>query len=112
MQSIAAIAYRAGTILVGGFLAIVLWKLFTRGISLNGLLQGDSRTASGVSTAFSPGRAQLLAFTLLFAVYYLAQFIDHPSAFPNVPDAALAVLGGSQATYLGGKAYALLFKNR
>lgn len=112
MQSVAALAYLAGTILIGGFMGIVLWKILTLRISLGDLLQGDSRNASGYSTGFSPGRAQLLIVTLLFAGYYLAQLISNPSAFPHVPDAVLAVLGGSQATYLGGKAYALLFKNR
>ena len=112
MQSVAAFAYWASAILMAGFMGIIFWKLFTRKINLSGLLQGDSREAGGYATAFSPGRAQLLTFTLLFAVYYLAQVISNPKAFPKVPDAALAVLGGSQATYLGGKVYALFFKNR
>jgi hypothetical protein len=112
MQSVASVGYWAGALVVGGFTAIVFWRLFTRKISLTGLLEGDSRGATGYTTGFSPGRAQLLTFTLLFAVYYLAQLIGNPKAFPQVPDSALAVLGGSQATYLGGKAYALLLKNR
>ncbi len=112
MQSVAALADWAGAILMGGFVGIVFWKLFTRRISLSGLLQGDSREAAGYTTAFSPGRAQLLTVTLLFAVYYLAQLVNNPSAFPHVPNAVLGALGSSQAIYLGGKAYALLFKNR
>lgn len=112
MLTVAALGYLTGAILVGGFAGIVFWRIFTRRISLGGLLQGDSRNASGTSTSFSPGRAQMLTITLLLAGYFLAQLIGNPSAFPHIPDAALGVLGASQATYLGGKAYALLFKNR
>lgn len=101
----------AGFILLSGFYAVVFWKLLTRKISLHQMLEGDSREGSGYTAKFSPGRAQLLFFTIVFAIYYLAQVIHNPSALPHIPDAVVAVLGGSQTTYLGGKAYSLLFKN-
>jgi hypothetical protein len=111
MHSLSSLALWEGFILLGGFFGIVFWKLFTRQISLAHLLEGDCREGSGYSSKFSPGRAQLVFFTTVFAVYYLAQVIHDPSRLPQIPDAVVAVLGGSQATYLGGKAYSLMFKD-
>jgi len=108
MKSVATLAYWEGLILLGGLFGIVFWKLLTGGISLSGLLDGDRREGSDISTSFSPGRVQLLMFTISSALYYLLQVIDNPSSFPKVPDALVAVLGGSHAVYLGGKAQGLL----
>jgi hypothetical protein len=99
------------TVLVGGFIVIVLWKLLTGGISLNNLLYGDLRQrgeTAGFTKVFSPGRAQLLMLTIISAVYYLLQVIHDPSKFPDLPQALVAILGGSQAVYLGGKAQSML----
>ena len=85
--------------------AIIAWKILTRGIDLSGLFQGD---AADGSTYFSPGRVQLLVFTVLFAVHLLTQIMAHPTQFPSIPHEYLVVLGGSQAIYLGGKARAML----
>jgi hypothetical protein len=84
---------------------IIVWKIFTRGIDLSGLLQGD---AADGSTYFSPGRVQLLVFTVLFAVHLLTQIMAHPRQFPPIPHEYLIALGASQAVYLGGKARAML----
>jgi hypothetical protein len=84
---------------------MVVWKLLTGGIELGQLLEGDQ--ADG-STYFSPGRAQLLVFTVLFAVHLWVQVMAHPGEFPVIPREYLAVLGGSQAVYLVGKARAML----
>lgn len=108
MKSVATLAYWEGLILLGGFFGIIFWKLLTGGISLNGLLDGDRWEGSVISTSLSPGRVQLLMFTISSALYYLLQVIHNPSSFPKVPDALVAVLGGSQAVYLGGKAQGLL----
>jgi hypothetical protein len=106
MMSMGRIAYWEGMILLGGFCVIIVWKLLTGGMRLDGLFQGDHRDGS---TRFSPGRVQLLIFTIMIAVQYLIQVIQHPNVFPQIPQAWLAVLGGSQTVYLGGKARAMLF---
>jgi hypothetical protein len=110
MRPLQQLAYWEGLILVGGFIGVVCWKLLTGAIDLRYLLYGDARRPgdSGQATFFSPGRAQLLTLTVISAVYFLLQVIENPTTFPKIPDTFLAVLGGSQAVYLGGKAQALL----
>lgn len=100
----AAVAW-AAILWIGAIAAIVTWKLFTGAIDLRGLLQGD-RADGG--TYFSPGRAQLLVVTTLFSVHLVMQVMGQPSQFPKIPHELLAVLGGSQAAYLVGKARAML----
>jgi len=105
MRFVATLAYWEPVILLGGFFAIVFWKLLTGSISLSQLLCGDR---SDNTTYFSPGRVQLLMITLIFALNYLIQVIHDPTRFPDVPNGLVAVLGGSHAVYLGGKAEAML----
>jgi len=109
MPSAAELAIWEGVILLFGFIGVVLWKLVTGDISLEYLLYGDARVRRGAppSTFFSPGRAQMLMMTVIFAGYYLLQVIQDPTHFPDVPDGVLAVLAGSHAVYLGGKAQSL-----
>ena len=93
------------TLWIAAITALMAWKLLTGSIDLRGLLQGD-RADGGVY--FSPGRVQLLIFTLLAAVHLLSQVATHPDRFPAIPHELLLVLGGSQLVYLGGKARAML----
>jgi hypothetical protein len=60
---------------------------------------------------FSPERVQLLLFTLGAAFYYLTQVLNNPNpgTFPPLPESWPAVIGGSNAIYLGGKAYSRLW---
>jgi hypothetical protein len=97
--------------LLGGFFAVVAWKLLTGGIRLDYLLYGSrrDRTDGGYTEFFSPGRVQLLIVTILTASYYVLQVIHDPTKFPEIPAAWVAALGGSQAIYLGGKAQSMLF---
>lgn len=104
MPSLARLAYWEIILLHAGFFAIVFFKLLTGGIKLQGLFYG---TGGDGTAYFSPGRVQLLVFTLSAALQYLTQVIVNPSAFPPLPDALVAALAGSQAFYLGGKAYAM-----
>ena len=62
---------------------------------------------------FSPERVQLLLFTLGAAFYYLTQVLNNPNpgTFPPLPESWTAVVGGSNAIYLGGKAYARLWSH-
>jgi len=78
---------------------------------MDGLLQGDVRdktSPSGFRTEFSPGRSQLLMFTIVTAGYYLLQVIHNPRAFPQIPVSWVAALGGSHALFLAGKAKSML----
>jgi len=111
MPFLTRLAYWEGVILLGGFFGIVLWKLFTGRIGLRGLLDGDEADGATLTTSFSPGRAQLLLVTLASALYFLVQVIRNRSALPSVPPALLLAFGASNAAYLGGKAYSLLYSS-
>lgn len=113
MPSVVKLAEWEGIILVAGLCGVVVWKLFTGEISLDYLLSGDARNPGGTRNLttpfFSPGRAQMLMFTVVSAVYLLLQVIHNPAHFPEVPNVLLGVLAGSHAMYLGGKAQSLYF---
>jgi hypothetical protein len=88
---------------------VVGWQVTTSKINLSGLMYDKS------SGAFSPGRLQLLLFTLLVAVSYmmaltgfavpgsLIEAPGKPDLLPNIDKWVVSVLGGSSASYLGGK---------
>jgi hypothetical protein len=97
-------AVLAGVLLGGGFFAVVLLKIVTGEISLAYLL--FTRDAAG-NWSYSPGRMQLLIFTVVVAGAYLHSVIVSPvrGSLPDIPANVLAVLGGSHATYLGSKAF-------
>jgi hypothetical protein len=112
MRTLSTLAYWEGLILFGGLFGVVLWKLFTGAIPLNGLLEGDVRDhnsfdGSGFSSSPSAGRSQSLIVTLFVALWYLLQVIHNPREFPKLSDAMIGAMAGSQAVYLGGKAQAL-----
>jgi hypothetical protein len=110
MPSPSKLACWEGLILIGGLVAVVFWKLMNGGINMDSLLDGDrlNQSGSGFDTSFSPGRGQMLMVTILTAVYYLLQVIHNPREFPQIPAAWVAVLGGSHAMYLVGKAKSML----
>jgi hypothetical protein len=90
-------------ILVGGFFAVVAYKLLTGKIPLAGLLYDKQ---PGGRAAFSPARLQLLIFTAAVATRYLGEVIAKPphDSLPHLPLSVVVALGGSHAVYLGGKA--------
>lgn len=91
---------------LAGLIAI---KLLTGGINTSGLLYGRiAARRRGRDHYFSPERVQLLLFTLGAGFYYLTLVLNNPdpNTFPPVPESWPALLGGSNAIYLGGKAYA------
>jgi hypothetical protein len=111
MGFLVATADWQAVLLLGGFFAVVLWKLFTGRIPLRGLLDGDVRdpnSPDGFSSEASAGRVQSITVTLFVALWYLLQVIQNPKEFPRLPDAMVGVLAGSQMLYLGGKARAML----
>jgi hypothetical protein len=84
-------------ILVAAFAALTLWKVLgTAGFS-GLLLAGDG--------TLSPGRVQMLVLTIITAMQYLLTTVQDPSHLPVLPPALVAALGGSQAVYLGAKAW-------
>ncbi len=103
-----------GSALILGFAVVVLLQVVMGRIRLDGLL--DTKDASG-RRSFSPARLQLLLFTVVVAARYLHAVYVNPSqdSLPSLPPGVIAALGGSQAVYLGGKAFTTfiqpLFKN-
>lgn len=97
MRLLASVARWETIILVASFGIVTLWKLFQSG-SFAGLLRANDGT-------LSPGRVQLLTLTVLTALEYLLTTIHDPSHLPAIPAGLVAALGGSQAIYLGAKAW-------
>jgi hypothetical protein len=95
-------------IFIGGLAATVLARLLTGGINTRHLLHGRRRDGT---LYFSAERVQLLIFTLWTALSYLLTAAENRGAgkLPDVPAETLALMGGSHAVYLGGKAYSMLF---
>src|SRR3974390_1592121 len=92
-----------------GFGATVAQQLLTGKSNTRHRLCG--RRANG-EMYFSPGRVQLLALTLWAAISYIADASHRVSSgsLPDVPLSTLSLAGASHAVYLGGKAYAMLWK--
>ncbi|HLL52652.1 MAG TPA: hypothetical protein VK447_03840 [Myxococcaceae bacterium] len=91
--------------LIGG-LALLTFFLMWRGkISTRRLLAEKDGSAP-----MSLGRLQMLMLSVAVAFYFLLQVIDHPERFPEIPQELLALLGGSNALYLGSKSYSLLYR--
>jgi hypothetical protein len=100
-----------GIILLGGFLAVVGWKLASGQIALSQLLEGDAfdpQSLDHMTTYPSLGRAQSLGVTLFVATSALLQILKNPAQFPVLPTGYVELLAGSQLLYLVGKANALL----
>lgn len=97
-------------VFLGALAAIIAYRILTRQINMNYLLYG---TQKGGERYFSPERVQLLLFTLGTAMFYLNDVMQHRTSgvLPDVSTETLALLGGSHAIYLSGKAYMMLFKN-
>jgi hypothetical protein len=96
-------------VFLSGLAAIIAYRILTGGINTKYLLYGTQKDGTKY---FSPERVQLLLFTLGTAVFYMADVLKHRNAgqLPDISTETLAVLGGSHAIYLGGKAYVMLLK--
>lgn len=96
-------------VFLGALAALIGYRVLTGQINTKYLLYG---TKKGGGKYFSPERVQLLLFTLGAAMFYLNDVIQHRTSgvIPDVPKETLALLGGSHAIYLSGKAYMMLLK--
>lgn len=100
---------------LGGLAAIIAYRLLNGGINTQYLLYGKQKDGTRY---FSPERVQLLVFTLLTAIMYLLKVANSVKTgtppeqleLPDIPKETLALLAGSHAIFLGGKAYNMLFK--
>lgn len=94
---------------VASLAAIIAYRLLTGQINSRYLLYGTQKDGTKY---FSPERVQLLLFTLGTAMFYLNEVMQNRASgiLPDVSTETLALLGGSHAIYLSGKAYMMLFK--
>ena len=87
-----------------GFLAgigiVIGFQLLSGSINTRGLVTDK------VSGTFSPGRLQLIIFTLSGAFYYLYD-VAQAGNFVPLNNELLMVVGGSNLLYLGGKTYSV-----
>lgn len=96
------------TWVIGGFFAalggVVVTQMLNGSINTQYLLYGMRKDGTRY---FSPERVQLIAVTFWVAMNYLFTIMNNPhvQSLPDVNNQTLAVLGGSQLLYLGGKAY-------
>jgi len=97
-------------IFLGGLAVIIAYRLLTGQINTRYLLYGTQKDGTKY---FSTERVQLLLFTLGTAMYYLSNVLQNRAsgALPDVSMKTLALLGGSHAVFLSGKAYMMLLKN-
>lgn len=103
MPSLAMFMIMEISILLIGFLIIVVYQLLTGKINSSGLLYDNTATCS-----YSPARVQLLVTTVTTACYYLLKVSRNPSVLPPVPPEWLLVVGGGNIIYLIGKTTSLL----
>ena len=100
MAFVVKLIYWETVLFLFGLLTLVASSLLTGRINSQGLLQG---TKGDRTTYFSPERVQLLLVTLGSAFQYILSVWKHPTSFPPVDASWLAILGGSNFVYLGGK---------
>ena len=99
MQSLELAARWEFIFLVVGFGVVTIGKLLQTS-SFRGLL----RASDG---SLSAGRIQLLVLTVMTAMQYLLNTMHDPTHLPAIPAGLVLALGGSQAVYLGAKAWAV-----
>jgi hypothetical protein len=88
---------------LGALVLIVVFRLMTGGIVLDGLLSHDPTGQQGFAE-----RLTLLLATLGYALYYTSTALGTPldaaePALPDVPEGVLTVLLGVNGLYLTGK---------
>jgi hypothetical protein len=102
-QNIAFWGFMVIAIILLGFAAMVLWKIYQNEISITGLLAeplDPANPAAGVKASLS--RFQFLIFTFVIAGLYLLLSIE-AGTFVDIPGNALLLLGISSGSYVVSK---------
>ena len=106
MSFLAQIARWEGLFFILALAATVIIQILTGAINTRSMLSGNVRGSTRKGGQFSPQRLQLLVLTLGAALFYLTQLLEiHSARFPEIDQNLVALMGGSNAIYLGGKAY-------
>jgi hypothetical protein len=102
-QNLALLGFFVIAAILMGFAAIVLWKIFTDEIGLEGLL-AEPAPADKPDAALkaSLSRFQFLIFTFVIAGLYLLLSIE-AGTFVDIPTNVLGLLGISGGSYLVSK---------
>jgi len=110
MTGLATLAKWEIALFLAALAAAVAAQLLNGQINTTRMLYGRISGPPGAPPRyyFSPERVQLLIITLGAAIHYLGLVLTNPTPgiFPAVPETVAAVVGGSNALYLGGKAWA------
>lgn len=101
-QNIAFWGFMVVAIILLGFAALVLWKLYRNDISLVGLLEDSSQADSTGAPKASLSRFQFLIFTFVIAGLYLLLSIE-AGTFVDIPANVLVLLGISSGSYVISK---------
>jgi hypothetical protein len=109
MTFLLSLIYWEGLLFLFSAFGMIGMLMLEGSIRLDGLLYG---TKGDGSKYFSPERVQLLLITLAVAFQLLSAVLRNPTNFPDVPASSIAMLGGSHAVYLGGKALAVFLGNK
>jgi hypothetical protein len=102
-QNISFWGFMVIAIILLGFAALVLWKVFDNQISVVGLLAEPLDPGNpGAGTKASLSRFQFLIFTFVIAGLYLLLSIE-AGTFVDIPGNALLLLGISSGSYVVSK---------
>src|SRR6266853_3148455 len=102
-QNLAFLGFIVIAIILLGFAAIVLWKLYTNDIALDGLLAEPTPTDKpDAAIKASLSRFQFLIFTFVIAGLYLLLSIE-AGTFVDIPNNVLGLLGISGGSFLVSK---------
>ena len=101
-QNVAFWGFVVIAIILLGFAAIVLWKIFTDQISLLGLIAEPAEADKTGAPKASLSRFQFLIFTFVVAGLFLLLSIE-AGTFVEIPNNVLALIGISGGSFLISK---------
>ena len=101
-QNIAFLGFIVIAIILLGFAAMVLWKIYQNQISLLGLLAEPTESDKVGEPKASLARFQFLIFTFVVAGLFLLLSIE-AGTFVEIPNNVLALIGLSSGSYLISK---------